>query len=70
MLQLFYWTHLLFVAFFVLMILHGPNVWKWLVAPLCLYAMEVLYKVWYNCSDRGKTYVSSVLILPNQVRFT
>jgi len=38
--ELFHWTHLLFVPFFVLAILHGPYVWAWVALPLLAYVAE------------------------------
>lgn len=65
--EVFYWTHLLYVAFFILVLLHGPNFWKWFLIPGCIFIVErVLRFIWMR-SDRGKTYVSSGIILPSKV---
>jgi hypothetical protein len=65
--EVFYWTHLLYVLFFVLVILHGPVFWNWFIIPGCIFVIErVLRFVWMR-SDRGKTYVSSGIILPSKV---
>jgi NADPH oxidase 5 len=65
--EVFYWTHLLYVPFWILVILHGPVFWKWFIIPGCIFVIErVLRFIWMR-SDRGKTYVSSGIILPSKV---
>lgn len=65
--QIFYWTHLLYVPFYLLMILHGPNFWKWVVIPGLLYLCERFYRFSLMRSEHGKTYISSGLLLPSKV---
>ena len=66
--QLFYWTHMLCLPFFLLMILHAGNVWKWLIGPLCLFGAEICYRIGFICcSERGRTQVTALQLLPNQV---
>ncbi|XP_057364897.1 NADPH oxidase 5-like [Daphnia carinata] len=66
--ELFYWTHMLCLPFFLLMILHAGNVWKWLIVPLCLFGAEIGYRIGFICcSERGRTQVTSLQLLPNQV---
>lgn len=38
--EIFYWTHLLYVPFWFLVLLHGPNFWKWFIGPLSIYLVE------------------------------
>ena len=42
--EIFYFTHLLYWAYFVLLILHAPRPWWFLVAPLALFFAELLYR--------------------------
>lgn len=65
--EIFYWTHLLYIAFFVLVLLHGPNFWKWFLIPGCIFVIERALRFIWMRSDRGKTYVSSGIILPSKV---
>ncbi|EFX85024.1 hypothetical protein DAPPUDRAFT_1878, partial [Daphnia pulex] len=66
--ELFYWTHMLCLPFFLLMIMHAGNVWKWLIGPLCLFGAEIGYRIGFICcSERGRTKVTSLQLLPNQV---
>ncbi|XP_024085279.1 NADPH oxidase 5 [Cimex lectularius] len=65
--EIFYWTHLLYVPFWILVLLHGPNFWKWFIIPGVIYGVErVLRFIWMR-SERGKTYISSGLLLPSRV---
>jgi len=65
--QIFYWTHLLCIPFYTLLILHGPNVWKWIVAPLVIFILEIACRFIYVCSGRGRSVITSATIMANQV---
>ncbi|XP_046423102.1 NADPH oxidase 5 isoform X1 [Neodiprion fabricii] len=65
--EIFYWTHLLYVPFWILLIFHGPNFWKWFVGPCTLYLVERLRRVVWLQSQRGNTYICSGLLLPSRV---
>ncbi|XP_074141319.1 NADPH oxidase 5 [Sminthopsis crassicaudata] len=38
--EVFYWTHLSYIPIWVLLIIHGPNFWKWLLVPGLLFFLE------------------------------
>ncbi|NXT17600.1 NOX5 oxidase, partial [Syrrhaptes paradoxus] len=38
--EVFYWTHLSYIAVWTLLLLHGPQFWKWFVVPGSLFALE------------------------------
>ncbi|XP_011699769.1 PREDICTED: NADPH oxidase 5 [Wasmannia auropunctata] len=65
--EIFYWSHLLFIPFWILMIFHGPNFWKWFVGPGVVYLVEKIHRLVWLRSQRGKTYISSGLLLPSKV---
>ncbi|XP_018375602.1 PREDICTED: NADPH oxidase 5 [Trachymyrmex cornetzi] len=65
--EIFYWSHLLYIPFWILMIFHGPNFWKWFVGPGVIYLMEKIHRLGWLRSQRGKTYISSGLLLPSKV---
>ncbi|XP_063908421.1 NADPH oxidase 5 isoform X3 [Zophobas morio] len=65
--EVFYWTHLMYVPFWILLILHGPNFWKWFILPGCVYGIERIMRIVWMKSERGKTYISSGLLLPSKV---
>nr|XP_022909698.1 NADPH oxidase 5 isoform X2 [Onthophagus taurus] len=65
--EVFYWTHILYIPFWILLILHCPNFWKWFIIPGILYLIERAYRFQIMKSERGKTYISSGIVLASQV---
>jgi len=65
--KIFYWSHLLYIPFWILMIFHGPNFWKWFIGPGIIYLVEKIRRLIWLRSQRGKTYISSGLLLPSKV---
>ena len=65
--QIFYWSHLLYIPFWILTIFHGPNFWKWFIVPGVIYLIERVRRLVWLRSQRGKTYISSGLLLPSKV---
>ncbi|GFG34772.1 hypothetical protein Cfor_05500, partial [Coptotermes formosanus] len=65
--EVFYWTHLLYIPFWVLVIFHGPNFWKWFIVPGILYLFERVFRLATMRSEHGKTYISSGSLLPSRV---
>nr|XP_049706149.1 NADPH oxidase 5 [Helicoverpa armigera] len=65
--EVFYWTHLLYVPFWILLLLHAPNFWKWFVLPGTVYLSERIMRLAWMRTERGKTYISSGILLPSRV---
>ncbi|CAB3225688.1 unnamed protein product, partial [Arctia plantaginis] len=65
--EIFYWTHLLYVPFWLLLLFHGPNFWKWFVIPGTVYLSERIMRLAWLRSERGNTYISSGILLPSRV---
>lgn len=65
--EIFYWTHLLYVPFWMLVLLHGPNFWKWFTIPLLIYLAERAFRFISMRTGHGKTYISSGILLPSKV---
>ena len=42
--EMFFYTHLLFVVWFIIMLLHAPDFWKWVVLPGLLFLVEILLR--------------------------
>lgn len=61
--QVFYWTHLLYVPFWLILILHGPNFWIWFLLPGLIFAIEKGYS-WFG---KIETCISSAQLLPSKV---
>ncbi|KAL7741669.1 hypothetical protein ACLKA6_000290 [Drosophila palustris] len=65
--EVFYWTHLLYVPFWILTLFHGPNFWKWFLLPGAVYVVERALRFVWMRGEHGKTYISSGLLLPSKV---
>uniref|UniRef100_A0A182IU16 Uncharacterized protein n=1 Tax=Anopheles atroparvus TaxID=41427 RepID=A0A182IU16_ANOAO len=65
--EVFYWTHLLYVPFWILVLFHGPNFWKWFIGPGLIYLVERTIRLVWMRTEHGKTYISSGLLLPSKV---
>ncbi|KAI9577415.1 hypothetical protein GQX74_013658 [Glossina fuscipes] len=65
--EIFYWTHLLYVPFWILCLFHGPNFWKWFLVPGIVYIIERILRFVWMRGEHGKTYISSGLLLPSKV---
>ncbi|XP_058986833.1 uncharacterized protein LOC101895123 isoform X2 [Musca domestica] len=65
--EVFYWTHLLYIPFWILVLFHGPNFWKWFFIPGIIYTVERILRFVWMRGDHGKTYISSGLLLPSKV---
>ncbi len=65
--QIFRWMHCLSLPFWVLMIFHEKNFWLWLLVPGSIYLLEVLWRVMQIMSGKGKTFVSTAVLLPSRV---
>ncbi|KAK3691612.1 hypothetical protein RRG08_048730, partial [Elysia crispata] len=62
--QTFYWTHKLYVPYYILTFIHAPNFWKWLVVPVAIFLAETF--VTYIRSRGGST-ITRVSLLPSAV---
>ena len=66
--EVFYWTHNLFVIWYILLILHGPHVWKWLIFPATLYIIEWISRLKIvKLARYGRVYIQEGLPLPSDV---
>ena len=65
--QIFYWTHLLYIAYWILLILHAPNFWKWFVVPCIIFLIEKFFRFSKSLSEEGKTWVTMGVVLPSKV---
>ncbi|CAF4720726.1 unnamed protein product [Rotaria socialis] len=65
---IFYWTHLLYLPFYVFLILHARDFWKWIVGPLSIFLLEKLYSIFARyTSGIGRTFIHTVTIEQSNV---
>ena len=66
--QLFYYSHHLYVVWWIALILHAPNFWKWFIVPAVLYFIERLLRLRIvNRARFGKTIIEEGITLPSKV---
>jgi len=65
--EVFYFTHLLYYAFFTLLIFHAPEFWKWVIAPLVIFVLEKLYRTLASFLGVGKSYIIEATVLASKV---
>ena len=68
--QVFYWTHFLYLVFWLLAVLHSPNFWRWFIGPFCLFALEKIVSLYKSHSEEGKSYVTTGVVLPSKVSWS
>ena len=65
--QVFYCTHFLYWLYWVLLIFHAPDFYKWGTVFLIVFTIEFFYRILNSVMGRGKTVVSAGVILPSRV---
>ncbi|XP_069451595.1 NADPH oxidase 5 isoform X5 [Ovis canadensis] len=63
--EVFYWTHLSYLPMWLLLILHGPNFWKWLLVPGTLFFLEKTISL--AASRMAALHIVEVNLLPSKV---
>ena len=61
--QIFYWSHILYVSYWVLLILHAPNFWKWFVAPAALFMVEKGFRLARSLSEVSGSLIGVILLV-------
>ncbi|KAF3830652.1 hypothetical protein GH733_004471 [Mirounga leonina] len=63
--QVFFWTHLTYLPMWILLILHGPIFWKWLLVPGILFFLEKI--IGLAVSRMAALCIVEVNLLPSKV---
>ena len=67
-LQVFYYTHMLYWIFYIVMILHAQHFWKWFLVPGIIYILErILRSQFVKLARYGHTYILEGILLPSKV---
>jgi hypothetical protein len=60
---------MLTLPWLIIMLLHGPSFWKWLLIPGSLYIIEKILRYRKSRSNKhGETFVMEAILLPSQVK--
>jgi predicted ferric reductase len=66
--EVFYYTHMLYWFFYIAMILHAENFWKWFLVPGTIYVLERIWRSrWVKLARYGHTYILQGILLPSKV---
>ncbi len=65
--KVFYWTHMMYVVFFVLLILHCGNFWMFFLFPGTIFFVGKVVMVYRWMVGTGQTHVVSGVLLPSRV---
>jgi predicted ferric reductase len=66
--QVFYITHWFHVFYYILLILHCKNFWKWFIGPLVLVVFERIYNyLRVKSVKHGETFIKDVNLLSSKV---
>ncbi|XP_023229647.1 NADPH oxidase 5-like [Centruroides sculpturatus] len=65
--EIFYYTHLLYIVYWVVLIFHGPNFWKWFVGPAALFLLELSVKLYRKMITNRRAYIYKGVLLPSKV---
>ena len=63
----FYFSHLHYVLYFLLLLFHAPDFWKWFVAFGCIWGVELTYRAISAFLGRGATTIAEGIPLPSRV---
>jgi len=65
--EVFYFSHLQYNAYWILLIMHAPEFWKWILAPGIIFLLEIIYRMLSSWLGKGKTIISAGVVLPSRV---
>lgn len=65
--EVFYYCHLLYMVFYLILIIHAPNFIYWFLAPGVIFLIEGLNRIIKSFGSHGYTYVVQGVLLPSRV---
>lgn len=66
--QLFYLMHMLTIPWLLIMLVHGPRFWRWLLLPAFCYIVEKVLRYRKVRSNKfGDTFITESYVLPSKV---
>merc|ERR1719419_1446665 len=65
--EIFYFTHLLYYAYFVLLLVHAPEFWKWFFVVGLIWVVELVYRILNSMFGHGKSVIKAGVVLPSKV---
>lgn len=68
--ELFYYSHLLYIPFWILLFIHAPRFWEWFVGPFAIFMFETLFRfknLLMSLRTDGQTTIIKAVPLPSNV---
>ena len=65
--EIFYFSHYLYVVYYVLLILHAPLFYMWFLPVGIIWLGERIYRVVHSYMGKGRTYIEEGVVLPSKV---
>lgn len=68
--ELFYYTHLLYIPFWLLLFIHAPHFWIWFLGPFSVFVVESLIRIrnlWTSFTSTDQTTIVKAVPLPSNV---
>ena len=65
--EVFYYFHLLYVAFYCILLFHGPRYWHWFLPSGVLFMLEALNRFKKYIGRNGRTHIVQGILLPSRV---
>ena len=65
--EIFYFSHYLYLVYYVLLILHAPEFWKFFLPVGVIWLGERLYRLLHSSMGKGKTSIEEGVVLPSRV---
>jgi len=65
--ETFYYTHMLYWGYFILLLFHAPEFWKWICIIGLIWIVEIAYRILNYCFGHGKSVIKTGVLLPSRV---
>ena len=65
--EVFYFSHYLYLLYYLLLILHAPQFWIWFCPVGIIWLVERLYRLVHSYLGKGRTFLEEGVILPSKV---
>ena len=65
--ETFYYTHMLYWGYFILLLFHAPEFWKWICIIGLIWLVEIAYRILNYLFGHGKSVINTGVLLPSRV---
>jgi len=65
--ETFYYTHMLYWGYFILLLFHAPEFWKWICIIGLIWIVEIAYRILNYLFGHGKSVIKTGVLLPSRV---